>query len=237
MATSNTIIVPMSWRYWLGFSCLTALMGISHELAHHAAGFAICGEWGYKTFNSFVLGDGCKAAHPDSYWLATLVGPVLFNYLPMWIGFWCMLRPDAGWRLFGLSLVFSTIPIMRIVFSLLGANDEPWMIRHLFGSDNQLAFWLMNVAIWALTVPPLILAWLRIGNRWRAGLYALYFIGVPVFVFVFVGIFLENLIIKDRFLADTLWGMPYLVLLAEVLAYIGYYALRRQLWTPRPART
>lgn len=231
MASPNRIIVPMTWRYWLGFFCLCALMGISHELAHHAAGFAICGDWGYKTFNSFALAAGCKEAHPDTYWLATLAGPVLFNYVPMWIGFFLMMRPAAGARLFGLSLVFSTIPIMRIVFSALGANDEPWMVRHLFGKD-PVAFWLMNVAIWALTFPPLILAWRRMGNRFRFGVYLLFFVGVPAFVFVFVGLFLEKLILEDVILSGTLWGMPYLVLLAELLAYVGYWRLRQRLWMP-----
>ena len=96
--------IPLTWRYLLAFYCLGALMGMSHELAHHAAGFAICGDWGYKTFNSFVLAEGCKQAHPEGYWLATLVGPVLFNYLPLWIGVALVQQADAGKQLFGGSL-------------------------------------------------------------------------------------------------------------------------------------
>lgn len=100
----------------------------------------------------------------------------------MWIGFMRMRRADAGSKLFGLTLVFATIPIMRIVFSVLGANDEPWMTRHHFG-DSQLAFWLMNVAIWLLTFPPLILAWKTIQNRHRFLLFLFYLLALPVFVF------------------------------------------------------
>ena len=91
--------IPLTWRYLLAFYCLGALMGMSHELAHHAAGFAICGHWGYKTFNFFELAKGCAETHPHSYWLATLAGPVLFNYLPLWIGVALMKKPDAGARL------------------------------------------------------------------------------------------------------------------------------------------
>jgi hypothetical protein len=225
------IIMPMTWRFLLAFFCLTAIMGISHELAHHVAGFLICGDWGYKTFNSFMLAEGCRQAHPGSFWLATLAGPVLFNYLPMWIGFHQMRQADPGKRLFGLALVFSTIPIMRIVFSLLGANDEPWLIRLHFG-DSSLAFWLMNAAIWALTLPPLVLAWQTIGNRLRPAVYLLFFLGVPVLVFVLVGIVLEDLIIRHKVLADTVWGMPYMVLLAEVLACIGYRKFAPHLRSP-----
>lgn len=223
--------IPLTWQFLTAFLCLTALMGISHELAHHLAGYAICGDWGYKTFNSFLLADGCRAAHPDTFWLATLAGPVLFNYVPMWIGVVFMRRADAGAKLFGVALVFSTIPIMRIVFSLLGANDEPWMVRLHFG-DDPVAFWLMNLAIWCLTLPPLVIAWRTIRNRLRPLVFALFFVGVPALVFVLVGIVLEDMIVKHRILADTIWGMPYLVLLAELLAYIGYLMLGAHLRRP-----
>ena len=223
--------VKLTPRYLLAFVCLAAVLGIGHELAHHVAGRLICGAWGYKTFNSFVLATGCREQHPRTAWQATLAGPVLFNYVPMWIGYFRMRRPDAGSKLFGLTLVFATIPVFRIVFSMLGANDEPWIARHLFG-HNQLAFWLMNVAIWLLTVPPLFLAWRTIQNRYRALLFTFYLVALPVFVFFFVGIVLENMIIKQHILADTLWGMPYLVLLVEGLAYLGYHKNRQHLRVP-----
>lgn len=49
------MVIPLSWRYLLAFFCLGTLLGIGHEFAHHFAGYLICGEWGYKTFNSFDL--------------------------------------------------------------------------------------------------------------------------------------------------------------------------------------
>jgi len=223
--------VELTPRYLLAFVCLAAVLGIGHELAHHVVGRLICGAWGYKTFNSFVLATGCREQHPRTSWLATLAGPALFNYLPMWIGFSQMRRSDAGSKLFGLTLVFATIPVFRIVFSALGANDEPWIVRHLFG-HNQLAFWLMNVAIWLLSVPPLLLAWRTMQNRHRALLFVFYLLALPLFVFFFVGIVLENMIIKQHILADTLWGMPYLVLLVEGLAYLGYQMNRQHLRVP-----
>jgi hypothetical protein len=228
--------IPLTWQYLLAFFCLGALMGISHELAHHVVGFAICGEWGHKTFNSFELAKGCRQAHPNTFWLATLAGPVLFNYVPMWVGYFLMRKPDAGKQLFGVSLIFSTIPIMRIVFSLLGGNDEPWLVRLHLGNDPR-AFWIMNLCIWALTLPPLILAWRTIHNRYKPLVYALFFIGVPVLVFFLVGILLEGLILKQHVLADTVWGIPYMVLLAEGLATIGYTSLKPHLRRPSPMST
>lgn len=221
--------VQLTPRYVLAFICLAAVLGIGHELAHHVTGFVICGAWGYKSFNSFRLVAGCQQSHPNTFWLATLAGPVLFNYIPMWVGFMRMRRADIGSKLYGLTLVFATIPVMRIVFSALGANDEPWIIRHLFGHSRP-AFWLMNLAIWLLTFPPLIMAWKTIQNRHRFLLFIFYLLALPVFVFFFVGIVLENMIVKQHILSDTLWGMPYLVLITEGLAYIGYYLNKQHLW-------
>jgi hypothetical protein len=221
--------IRLTWGYLLAFVYLAAILGIGHELAHHVAGFLICGAWGYKTFNAFYLAKGCEQNHPNTFWVATLVGPLLLNYLPMWIGFLRMRRPDAGSKLFGLTLVFATIPIFRIVFSALHANDEPWVIRQLFG-HSQLAFWLMNIAIWLVTLPPLILAWQTIQNRHRFLLFLFYLLALPVFVFVVVGLVLENMIVKQHILSDTLWGMPYLVLIVEGLAYLGYHLTKHHLW-------
>jgi hypothetical protein len=222
--------IPLTWQYLLGFFCLGALMGMSHELAHHVAGFAVCGEWGYKTFNSFVLAEGCKARHPNSYWLATVAGPLLFNYLPIWIGVVLMRKPVASTRLFGVSLVLSTVPLLRLLSGVTG-GDEQWLARLAFG-DTSLTFWGTNLIVWTLTLPPLVIAWRTIRNRFKPLVFSLFFVGVPVLVFFLVGIFLEGLIVKQHVLADTLWGMPYMVLLAEVLATIGYAQLKGHLWRP-----
>jgi hypothetical protein len=88
----------------------------------------------------------------------------------------------------------------------------------------------MNVAIWLLTGPPLILAWRLIQNHHRLSLYLFYLLALPVFVFFVVGIVLENMIVRQRILSDTIWGMPYLVLLTEALAYLGYQLYKQHLW-------
>lgn len=222
--------IPMTWRYLLAFYCLGALMGMSHELAHHAAGFAVCGEWGFKTFNFFELAKGCEQAHPNTYWLATLAGPVLFNYVPLGIGFALMRKSDAGTRLFGVSLVFSTVPALRLL-SVLKWGDETELVHHFFGSAPQ-AMWIMRACALAVILPPLLLAWKTIQNRYKALVYGLLFLVVPISVFYLVGIVLEDLINKQHVLSDTVWGIPYMVLLAEVLATIGYSVLKSNLWRP-----
>jgi hypothetical protein len=100
--------IRLTPKYLLAFMCLACILGIGHELAHHVAGFLICGEWGYRTFNSFKLAAGCQQNHPDTYWRATFVGPLIGNYIPIWIGFARMRRPGVGSKRFGATLVFAS---------------------------------------------------------------------------------------------------------------------------------
>lgn len=226
--------IPLTWRYLLAFFCLGALMGMSHELAHHVAGFAICGEWGFKTFNSFRLAAGCREQHPNTFWLATVAGPLFFNYLPSWVGVAFMRKPEAGAQLFGVSLVLSTVPALRL-FSAIVGGDEQWLGRLHFGTDPTV-YWVVLFGVIALTLPPLIVAWRTIRNRYKPLVFALLFLGVPLVVFFLVGKVLEDLILVHKVLADTLWGMPYMVLLAEALATYGYAALKSHLWQPGSIR-
>jgi hypothetical protein len=225
--------IPLTWQYLLAFFCLGTLLGIGHELAHHVAGWLVCGEWGYKTFNSFKLAPGCVDQRPDAYWLATLAGPVLFNYIPMWYGVRRVRQDDLGEKLFGVSLIFATVPILRIAFNLVGANDESAIVRELFGR-TEIAHWTLNALIWAVAVPPLVIAWRTIGNRLRPLVFLLFFVGVPGLVALFFGGVLERLIEERRILPGELWGMPYLVLLTELLATIGYMMLKPRLRAPAP---
>lgn len=220
--------VPLTWRYLLAFFCLGTLLGIGHEFAHHFAGFVICGEWGYKTFNSFDLAAGCEVRHASTAWLATLAGPVLFNYVPMWYGFSKLRDADPGNKLLGFSLVLAAVPVLRIVPNLMWSNDEAWIVTHLFGRSGA-TFWMMNGAIWLITLPPLIAAWRAIRNRFRLPVFLLFFVVVPGVVAVLFGVILEPLILNQRVLPGALIGIPYLVWLAEVLATIGYWKLKPDL--------
>lgn len=53
--------IKITGRYIIDFLFLTILCGTSHEFVHRFTGAAICGEFGYKTFNSFVLPESCQS--------------------------------------------------------------------------------------------------------------------------------------------------------------------------------
>jgi hypothetical protein len=146
----------------------------------------------------------------------------------MWIGFFLMRRHDQASRLLGLTLVFAAIPVMRIGFSLLGMNDEPAVVRFLFG-DSRIAFWLMNLAIWLLTVPPLLMAWRTLAPRLRALKFGFFLLALPVFVFVVVGLVLEGLLVQQQVLAGRIAGIPMMVLALLATAAAGLALTRSHL--------
>lgn len=213
--------------YILAFLLLTMLCGLSHEMVHHVAGAAICGCWGYKTFNSFTLCETCAGADLG-YW-ATIAGPA-FTFALMWLGWYQLSKPENKNKQLGFALIFANFPVNRMLFVFMGINDEQWVARHLFG-DSRLAFWSTVAIVLVFTIPPVVAAYRAITNRfkvlWFAGFYILPF----VFVVLFAGLFLEEyLLLKSNVLADTLWGIPYLLLLVEFICLQGYALSKKYLY-------
>lgn len=220
--------IRLNSKYMLAFLLLTMVSGLSHEMVHHVAGAAICGCWGYKTFNSFVLCSSCDG-NPYSFW-ATVAGPA-FTFGLMWLGWYQMRKPDNKNKQLGFALIFANFPINRIMFAFMGANDEQWVARQLYG-DSSIAFWATIVLILICTVPPLAAAFLQIQNRRRWLWFLAFFILPFVFVILFAGMFLEDyLLLKLQFLSEPILGIPYLLVLVEVLCVAGYAITKKYLYT------
>ena len=219
--------LKLTWQYVIAFFSLTILCGTSHEFVHHFAGRLICGCWGYKTFNSFQL---CGSCGNNAYgFLATVAGPV-FTFALMWIGWYQLHKPDNQKRQLGFALIFANFPVNRMFFSLLGYNDEQWVARHLFG-DSRWAYWITNLLIYLVCLPPLIAAYRSITNRGRFLWFSGFFVLPFVFVFLFAGMFLEEyLLLKERFLAGTVIGIPYLILVVELVSLAGFYVWRKNIY-------
>ena len=215
-------------RYLLPFLLLTILCGTSHEFTHHFAGAAICGCFGHKTFNSFELCDGCVESNP--FWIvATLIGP-LFTFGLMWWGWYQLRQPGSRSKQMGFALIFANFPINRIVFALMGFNDEQYATSVLFGSDNSLAFWITNLIVWFFTFPPLYSAYRAIDHKYRFWWFLGYLILPFVFVVVFAGLFLEEwLLLEQQFLSRAVIGIPLLILIVEVISLLGYSLFRNNL--------
>ena len=219
--------INITWRYAAAFLFLTILCGTSHEFVHHFAGAAVCGEFGYKTFNSFVLPEACRA-NPYKLW-ATAAGP-LFTFALVWLGLYQMRRADEKSKRLGFALIFANFPVNRLLFALLGGNDEQYIAQQLFGK-SALAYWLVNFIIWLCVLPPLYFAYREIANRFKFLWFAGFFILPFVFVVLFAGLFLENyLLLERKILAETIFGIPYLIMLVEAFCLTGYALTRKYLY-------
>ena len=223
---NDSMRIKITPRYLVAFAALTLLCGTSHEFAHHFAAAGICGEFGYKTFNSFKLADGCEY-NPWRLW-ATAAGPILTFGL-MWWGAKMLLSGKLESRGLGFALVFANFPVNRMLFALLGFNDEQWIAQQMYG-DSRMAFWVTSVLVWVACVPPLVVAYRAMDRRRRPLWFAAFFLLPFVFVLLFAGFFLEEfLLLKHHVLATPLLGIPLLVLLVEVVSLLIYHALRNEL--------
>lgn len=214
-------------RYILAFLLLTMLCGLTHEMVHHLAGAAICGCWGFKTFNSFVL---CATCEGNPYGLiATAAGPIV-TFALMWYGWYQLKKPDNRNKQLGFALIFANFPINRILFAFMGFNDEQFIASTMYG-DSKIAFWATIFIILFFTAPPLMEAYRSIKNRFKWLWFLGFFILPFVFVYLFAGLFLEEyVLLKSRFLADTLFGIPYLLWLTEVLCLAGYAYTKKYIY-------
>src|SRR5439155_14592481 len=186
---------------------------------------AFCGCYGYKTFNSFELCSSC-AGNRLAFIAAPWAGP-LFPYGLMWLGVYRLSKPSTAACQLGFALIFANSPINRIGFALIGWNDEQYVTNKIFG-HSPLGFWITNLAIWILAIPPLLFAYRAITNRHRVLWFIGFFVLPFVFVFVFAGMFLEQwLLLDQKFLATPIIGIPYLILLVEVLSIIVFAIFRR----------
>lgn len=220
----------ISWKWVVAFLALTILCGTSHEFVHHFTGGALCGGFGAKTFNSYSLIPGCGGWREI---VANLAGPA-FTFGLMWWGAAMLLSPDEKKRRIGLALIFANFPINRLIFVLLRFNDEYWSAYQMFGgSDSVHAATVLLV--WLIALPPVVIGYLTIANSprwaWFLGLFTLPF----AFVLGFVGFLELYLLIKKHVLATTIIGVPWLIVVTEVIALALYIGLRKHL-ADRPAK-
>lgn len=229
---SRAVKIELSPAYIIAFLALTILCGTSHEFVHHFVGAAFCGCFGYKTSNSFTLCPSC-AGNRLAFIAATWAGP-LFTCGLMWLGVYRLFQPSSASRQLGFPLIFANFPINRIGFALIGWNDEQYVTNKIFG-HTTLGFWLTNLAIWLFAIPPLVFAYRAIANRHRVLWFVGFFVLPFVFVFVFAGMFLEQWLLLDhKFLATPIIGIPYLILLVEILSIIIFAIFRRGIRQTRP---
>lgn len=217
-APRNDPDLRTSLRYLLGFTALLLLAHELHELAHTAAGRAICGAWGPRDFNSWSLAPGCTALLP------TLVGP-LFTYLLIWCSGLPALRRHRGW---GLALVLAPNPFARLFTAALGGGDEGVLVRAWTEWDRGLLATTITLALVAcLTLYPLWRAWRMVPAPGRAGRFVLLLVWPMVVTGILLFLVGNRLLTLGVGTAPVFAGAPLLIWIVTAIAAGGCYALRR----------
>ena len=210
-------------KYCLAFYCVIMVYASLHELVHHFAGYLVCGDWGYKSFNYFKT--TCDESD-NSRFIATYAGPI-FSYIMMYIGMW-MLNPrnSAYQNHMGFALIFAQLPLQRMYNPFFRMNDEFYASVHVFG-DTPWTYWLTIIIIWIICVPPLIRAYKAIQNRRKVLWFLFYLVLFPYLLFgpFFFG--LEYLMVEKGVLDQTLIGIGLLFLLNELITVIILFRVKK----------
>lgn len=220
------IKLKLTWKYCLALYCITMLYASLHELVHHFVGFIVCGDWGYKTFNSFET--ACED-NPITY-IATYAGPI-FSFAIMYMGAFLIKKRDLSFhKHLGFALIFAQMPAQRIMGPIMGFNDELYATNKLLGNSSINA-WIVGIIVIAICIQPLITAYKSIENKRKALWFLLYFLLLPYILFGPLFFLLEYLMVQKGFLDQAIIGIALLFLINEVFT-IGLYLLVKKFIDP-----
>ena len=220
------VTLKVTWKYCVAFYCIGMLYASLHELAHHFAGYAICGDWGYKSFNYFST--ACEDTMKSHY--ATYAGPA-FTFIVMYVGAYFLEQGPSNYRRhLGFALIFAQLPLQRMTSPFFHMNDEYHATSHLLG-QTDLVYWGVIASIWIICLPPLWKAYRAIANKNRLAWFLFYLV---LFPYLLVGPFfatLEYLMVTKGVLAQTYIGIGLLFIINEVVT-IALYLMTKRLIEP-----
>ncbi len=207
--------LKLSPGYVLSFLSLVFLVHELHDWAHVIAARDICGCWGTRAFDYWTYCSHCNA-ETEYQAMAWFAGPVV-TYIVIWIGWWLMNpRSSPKRKSLGFSLLFSALPIVRILAAAVGGGDETFGLRQIFqqddGSNRHFVALAGLLVVLALTIIPLIRA-LMILPGWLPRLLIFFpFLLLPMYPDRFIVSYCMNKLLAKGFLAEPLWeGTPLLV--------------------------
>lgn len=221
--------IDLNVRNGIALAALSFLMQETHELAHTSVGRLICGCWGKRDFNVWTLCADCAHQAPLTL-LATFAGP-LYSFSIIWLGYYLLTRVPATTRSLGFALIVSSMPFSRVLTPIFGGGDEIFALRQL-GVAHSVAWAVVLVAVFALTIPPMLKIYNLIENRrkvlWIIGLLLVPFLAVGAVVFAV----LQGMVLRKGIL-DEPWimGSPMLVTLWLFVVIALLVIFGRQLTT------
>ncbi len=216
------IKLKLNWRYLLAFYCIIMLYSSLHELVHHFVGYLICGEWGTKSFNSFSM--ACNVGKVT--YLATYAGP-LFSFIMMYVGTYLMKNHTSDYKKhLGFAMIFAQLPLQRMVMPMFGMNDELFASTYIFG-NTYATYAVVTIVIWVICIPPLIVAYKSIANKYKTLWFLLYLILLPYIIWGPIFGLLEYLMVQKQILSRAVIGIGLLFIINEAVTIIGYFFVKK----------
>lgn len=220
--------IRITFGYLAALFALMLITGEIHEQVHINTGYMLCGGYGKRDFNAWRTMPNCVT---NWTFLPTAVGP-LYSYLVMWTGAGLLLKAKTKiYQAVGFSLVFAPLPFARIFTAVMGGGDEKVVFLNLFREHFSVSNGKILAAVFVTIVclPPVLIAWLKIKNRF-AFLYVLGFCILPLVVLSFyVFIFLNGLLAKGVLSSVVILGTPTLILIHFLLMAAVLFFLRQRL--------
>jgi len=218
------IKLKITWKYCLAFYCIIMLYASLHELIHHFAGYFICGDWGYKTFNYFET--ACETDRKSL--LATYMGP-LFSFTMMYVGAYFLIKKSSNFiKHLGFAMIFAQLPFQRMVSPFFKMNDEFYATSLLYGNTTFI-YWVVIITIWIICIPPLIKAYLSIKNKYRMIWFLFYLVLFPYLLWGPIFGTLEFIMVERNFLAQPIIGIGLLFIINEVITIIAYFLTKKHI--------
>ena len=216
-------------KYLLALLALMIVTGELHEQVHITTGYLLCGGYGPRDFNAWQTAEVC--ALPEWRFLATAAGP-LFSYLVMWTGALLLVKAKSkNYQAIGFSLVFAALPFARMFTAVMGGGDEKVVFLKLFPDQVsvQSGKILAAVFVTAVCLPPVLIAWAKLKNRF-AFVYIIGFCVLPLVVLgIYVLTFLNGLLDKGVLASADILGTPTLILAHFALTAVVLFFTRRWL--------
>ncbi len=216
--------LKITFKYCIALYCITMLYASLHELVHHFAGYLICGDWGYKSFNYFAT--ACEGEAKS--WLATYAGPV-FSFLMMYVGMYLLRKNESSYKSqLGFALIFAQMPVQRMIGPIMGFNDELYATTKLFGAST-INTWIVIIVVWAICIPPLIQAYKAIQNKRPLLWFLLFSLFLPYILFGPFFVLFEHLMVERGVLDQTVIGIGLLFIINEIVTIILYWKTKKYL--------
>jgi hypothetical protein len=205
------------------FLLLCFLCYQAHQLTRHLAGAALCGGFGSMTFTVTITRQPCS--FPS---LVVLSGPVL-TYGLAWLGMF-LLR-STKYRLFAYALTFASFAHLRFIQNLTGRGDELILAGQWFGITSRL---VVAAIVLLVGLPPLIAAYRVIANERRVLVFICSWLLPLIVLFLLL---IGNAFLfgpdGDQIRGWTLLGLPLIVLVIDLLAFIVFVRWGMPLLLPR----